>query len=255
MQAAKHLRDKNFFGRNCGKFFYAVLIQVFLFHVCTFRNNFVHKCGVCLGFLCENRCAAGFVCTEHRCRRTVKVVVKIGDAQFVERFSYQSIFVYLVFAVRRAEFVSQIGNFQNGKLVIVCKDDRLARFEFDLISSTITFFASIFADIFTSFKRCRLSIKKHLTPRGIRILLSNNVFPSTSTSGYPSNLSVLVFYGDLFFTVLLYHLRQRQSSFFTAFDENFSIFTLLLLLLRRGPSWKQAQRSSRIDLSPLRVSP
>ena len=111
LEAAEHLCNKDFFRRDCGQCLNTVFVKILLFHVCAFGNDFFHKRGVCLGFLCENRCTARFVRAEYRRGRTVQVVVEIGDTEIVERFSYKRVLVYFVFTTCFLEFSSKVRYF------------------------------------------------------------------------------------------------------------------------------------------------
>lgn len=55
LQAAEHLRDKDFLGRNRRKFLYAVFVEILLFEICALGNDLVRERRVLLDRLREHR--------------------------------------------------------------------------------------------------------------------------------------------------------------------------------------------------------
>ena len=82
LEAAQHLCNKDFLGRNRGKCFHACLIEIFVLYECTLGNYFLYERGICFRFFCEYRCTARFVRTKYSSRRTVQIVIEIGDSEF-----------------------------------------------------------------------------------------------------------------------------------------------------------------------------
>ena len=80
LQAAEHLCDEHFLGRDRRKFLNAVFIEILLLEIRALGHDLVRKGGRFLHRLRKDRRAAGFVGAEHGGRGSVEILVEIGYA-------------------------------------------------------------------------------------------------------------------------------------------------------------------------------